>query len=133
MGEEATLDSRMEFMRTEYSRKYRYDVDGHMSRSALREDMLEFLQCEFSDRETLLQSSDLWRVFLKDVVRAPASGPLRISRRRQHSLAAALSRAGDQQAPECAGLGQKRPREEDGAGGAEPCLSLATLVHGSRH
>ena len=132
VGREATADSRLEILRTAYYNYFRYDPDGRMSRQVLRDDMEEHLKREIDDNETLLVNSDLWRAFLKDVVKAPINGPLRVARR-MNSLVDALNR--EDVAPERAFElhSRKRQRALEGAGDSEPSFARDRQRHGSRH
>ncbi len=132
VGEEATMDSRLELLRTEFIQGYKHDPYARMPRSKLREEMEEFLKREYNECESLSPTSDLWRIFLTDVVKAPSQGPLRYSSRR-NSLASALSCTDTPLSPVIAPRERKRHRPIDGAGDLMHSLACERQIHGSRH
>ena len=132
VGREATADSRLELMRTAYMNNFRYDPDGRMSRQHLRDDMEEHLKREIDENETLLFTSDLWRAFMKDVVKAPVNGPLRLSRR-MNSLVDALNQPDLTADKAFEQHSRKRRRAIEGAGDSVPSFARDRQRHGSRH
>jgi len=132
IGREATADSRLELLRTAYLQNFRYDPDGRMTRTALHDDMEEHMRREIDDNETLPIGGDLWRAFMKDVVKAPVNGPLRVARR-MNSLVDALNQP--DLAPDTAFElhSRKRRRAIEGAGDSEPSFARDRQRHGSRH
>ena len=132
MGREVTADSRLELLRTAYVNNYRYDPDGRMSRQTMRDDMEEHLRREIDENETLLFNSDLWRAFLKDVVKAPISGPLRVARR-LNSLVDALNQPGLDSEAAFEQHSRKRRRAIEGAGDSVPSFARDRQRQGSRH
>ena len=122
MGQEATLDTRLELLRTYFMQNYKYDTLGRMPRSTLRIQMEEYLKREFNEHEILAPTSELWKIFLSDVVKASPTGPLRLVSR-QSSLAYALEREDDQQEHLFPLPERKRHRAIDGVGDTVPSLA----------
>ena len=132
VGREATADSRLELLRTAYVNNFRYDPDGRLSRTALHDDMEEHLRREIDDNETLPIGGDLWRAFMKDVVKAPINGPLRMARR-MNSLVDALNQPDLSAEAAFEQHSRKRRRAIEGAGDSAPSFARDRQRHGSRH
>ena len=91
LDEDVTIDARLELLRAEFKRLYVLDESHCTPSRIVREDMEMYLQKELKDEDALLASSELWMLFLREVVANAQSGGRINCRKRQTTLASALS------------------------------------------
>ena len=75
--------AKLEYLKIYFHDTYVKGCGGSMSRHALRMDLEDALQCRFGKECTMTSRSDLWNIFIRDVIRDARNEyrPLRIKRR----------------------------------------------------
>ena len=110
LNEDVSIDARLELLRAEFRRMYIVDSNAITPTRIVREDLEAYLRRELKDEDGLLASSELWGLFLRDVIgHAVTSGGIRC-RKRQNSLVSALGLASLGWCESETSSGQKRPR-----------------------
>tara|TARA_Y100000592_G_scaffold32332_1_gene51365 strand:+ start:2310 stop:3068 length:759 start_codon:yes stop_codon:yes gene_type:complete len=110
LNEDVSIDERLELLRAEFRRMYVIDANAMTPIRIVREDLDSYLKRELKEEDDLLANSELWGMFLRDVIgHSVTSGGIRC-RKRQNSLVTALGLSSLGWCESETSGGQKRPR-----------------------